>query len=81
MEFQPVGITVRDQGPGIAPDVLARLGDRFFRGGGTQREHGHGLGVSIALRVARLHGLDLAFANRSDGATGLVVTIARGGTQ
>ncbi|WP_029049651.1 ATP-binding protein [Cupriavidus sp. amp6] len=81
VDFQPDRITVRDQGPGIAPAVLARLGDRFFRGGGAQREHGHGLGVSIALRVARLHGLDLAFANRADGATGLVVTIARGGAQ
>ncbi|WP_455280700.1 ATP-binding protein [Cupriavidus necator] len=80
IDFQPDGITVRDQGPGVAPDVLARLGDRFFRGGSGHREQGHGLGISIAQRVARLHGLEIAFSNRSDGTgKGLAVRIARGG--
>lgn len=80
VDFQPDGITVRDQGPGVAPDVLARLGDRFFRGGSGQREQGHGLGISIARRVARLHGLEIAFANRTDGAgKGLAVRIGRCG--
>ncbi|UIF87345.1 ATP-binding protein [Cupriavidus sp. UYPR2.512] len=80
IDFRPDGVTVRDQGPGVAPDVLARLGDRFFRGGSGQREQGHGLGISIAQRVARLHGLEIAFANRTDGAgKGLAVRIAHGG--
>lgn len=56
MDFRADAIVVCDEGPGVAPEVLARLGDRFFRGGG-QREQGHGLGISIAQRVARLHGL------------------------
>ncbi|WP_432259914.1 ATP-binding protein [Cupriavidus sp. TMH.W2] len=80
IEFRPDSVTVRDQGPGVAPDVLARLGDRFFRGGSGQREQGHGLGISIAQRVARLHGLEIAFANRVDGAGGgLAVRIAYSG--
>ncbi|MGH8784456.1 MAG: ATP-binding protein [Cupriavidus necator] len=80
IDFRPDGVTVRDQGPGVAPDVLARLGDRFFRGGSAQREQGHGLGISIAQRVARLHGLEIAFANRTDGVgKGLAVRIAYGG--
>ncbi|SCU76338.1 Signal transduction histidine kinase [Cupriavidus necator] len=80
IDFRPDSVTVRDQGPGVAPDVLARLGDRFFRGGSGQREQGHGLGISIAQRVARLHGLEIAFANRTDGAgKGLAVRIAHGG--
>ncbi|RDK11060.1 ATP-binding protein [Cupriavidus lacunae] len=80
VDFRPDSVTVRDQGPGVAPDVLARLGDRFFRGGAGQREQGHGLGISIAQRVARLHGLEIAFANRSDGAgRGLAVRIAYSG--
>ncbi|MDQ0141935.1 ATP-binding protein [Cupriavidus necator] len=80
VDFRPDSITVRDQGPGVAPELLARLGDRFFRGGMGQREQGHGLGISIAQRVARLHGLEMAFANRTDGAgTGLAVRLAHGG--
>ncbi|EYS92753.1 histidine kinase [Cupriavidus sp. SK-4] len=80
IDFRPDSVTVLDQGPGVAPNVLARLGDRFFRGGSGQREQGHGLGISIAQRVARLHGLEIAFANRTDGAgKGLAVRIAHGG--
>lgn len=80
MDFRADAIIVCDEGPGVAPELLARLGDRFFRGGG-QREQGHGLGISIAQRVARLHGLDIAFANRGDGHKGLTVRIFRCGGQ
>lgn len=75
LAFAPDRITVSDHGPGVAPALLPRLGDRFFRGAG-QREQGNGLGISIARRVAVLHGLTLTYANRpgADG-SGLVATI------
>lgn len=77
VDFRADCILIRDQGPGVAPDVLARLGDRFFRGAGA-REQGHGLGISIAQRVARLHGLAIVFANRTEGGgPGLSVRIGR----
>jgi two-component system sensor histidine kinase QseC len=69
-------LTVEDDGPGLAPDVLARLGDRFFRPAG-QAASGSGLGVSIVRRVAELHGLDLHFANRAAPATGVRVEVTR----
>lgn len=59
-------ITVSDQGPGIPADHLARLGERFYRPAG-QTQPGSGLGVSIAMRIAQLHGLHLDFHNRSEG--------------
>ncbi|SDD92075.1 histidine kinase [Cupriavidus sp. YR651] len=75
LAFAQDRITVSDHGPGVAPDLLPRLGDRFFRGA-NQREQGNGLGISIARRVAVLHGLTVSFANRhpTDG-SGLVATI------
>lgn len=79
LRFGEDAIVVEDNGPGVAPDALARLGDRFFRETG-QREHGNGLGISIARRVAHLHGLAIAFTNRGDGhpgTCGLVATITR----
>jgi NtrC-family two-component system sensor histidine kinase KinB len=42
-----VRISVRDQGPGIAPEYQSRIFDRFFRIPGTEAA-GNGLGLSIS---------------------------------
>jgi two-component system, OmpR family, sensor histidine kinase QseC len=47
-------IRISDNGPGVAPDVLARLGERFYRPPG-QDQTGAGLGLSIVHRIADLH--------------------------
>lgn len=80
LTFSPSQISVDDQGPGVAPEVLPRLGDRFLRAAGNE-EAGSGLGVSIARRIAHAHGMRIAFAMRdaqSDFGPGLRVTIRRG---
>ncbi|CAB3789377.1 Sensor protein QseC [Pararobbsia alpina] len=46
-----VRITVRDDGPGVAPGDLSYLTNRFFRAPGTQAT-GSGLGLSIVARIA-----------------------------
>src|SRR5690606_25343580 len=69
-------ISVRDRGPGVLPELLPRLGDRFFRVAG-QSTIGSGLGLSIAGRVARLHGLELLLENRAGG--GFCATLQRAG--
>jgi two-component system sensor histidine kinase QseC len=76
LRLAPDSLVVEDDGPGLAPEVLARLGDRFFRPAG-QAAAGSGLGVSIVRRVAALHGLDVHFANRAPPATGLRVEVRR----
>lgn len=55
-----VHITVEDSGPGVSPDVLPRLGTRFFRASAARERSsgGSGLGLSIVREVMR----------RSDGA-------------
>ena len=52
-----VQIHVVDQGPGVSPDVLPRLFDRFVSGQGPNG--GLGLGLYLAKRIAALHGGDL----------------------
>jgi len=42
-----VEITVSDAGPGIPPDDLPHVFDRFFRGASTRRVRGSGLGLAI----------------------------------
>jgi two-component system sensor histidine kinase QseC len=53
-----VELTVRDDGPGVAPDDLARLTHRFFRATG-QHATGSGLGLSIVARIAEHFGARL----------------------
>jgi len=50
-------ISIRDNGPGIAPDELPTLFDRYRRGrSGRAHGGGVGLGLSWAREVVRLHG-------------------------
>ncbi len=58
--------TVRDNGPGISPDALARLGERFYRPPG-QDATGSGLGLSIVKRIAALHGMRVSLDNAAEG--------------
>ena len=71
------GFTVEDSGPGLAPDQLQRLGERFFRVVGTNQP-GSGLGWSIVTRIAKQHGLTVQAA-RSPDLGGLSVTVAWAG--
>lgn len=60
------GLSVLDEGPGVAADELARLGERFHRPAGALGT-GSGLGLSIVQRIAALHGLTVAWGPRAEG--------------
>ncbi|MCC7217016.1 MAG: sensor histidine kinase N-terminal domain-containing protein [Burkholderiales bacterium] len=66
-------VSVADEGPGVPREQRARLGQRFFRMQEAQAP-GSGLGLSIALRIAEVHGAVLAF-DAASNAGGLVVTL------
>ncbi|MFR0672247.1 sensor histidine kinase [Enterobacterales bacterium AW_CKDN230030176-1A_HGKHYDSX7] len=61
-----VVISVRDHGPGIAPEHLPQLGEPFFRAPG-QTAAGHGLGLAIARKAAERHGGVLELLNHAQG--------------
>jgi signal transduction histidine kinase len=59
-----VRISVRDNGPGIAPDFRERIFEEFFRVPSTdQTVSGSGLGLAISRRIARLLGGDITFSD------------------
>ncbi|HET9074676.1 MAG TPA: HAMP domain-containing sensor histidine kinase [Solirubrobacteraceae bacterium] len=62
------GLTVSDQGPGVAPAERELIFERFQRGAATGGEAGFGLGLAIGRELARrMHG-ELALAESGTGA-------------
>ena len=58
-------MAVQDNGPGVAPELIPRLGERFFRAMGNGHE-GTGLGLAIVREIAERHGAELAISNQED---------------
>ena len=69
-------ISVEDDGPGISPEHRERVFEPFARLDPSRRRDtgGHGLGLSIVQRIARLHGGDAAIDDSPYG--GARVTIS-----
>ncbi|MFI6943324.1 sensor histidine kinase [Streptomyces sp. NPDC050418] len=52
-------VTVRDHGPGIRPEDLPYVFDRFYRAESARALPGSGLGLAMARQIARAHAADL----------------------
>jgi signal transduction histidine kinase len=83
IKFTPAGGTVRieagivdglpfavvsDTGVGIPLQERGKIFDRFYRGAHSGKSPGHGLGLSIAATIARLHGFKLTVEDNNPGA-------------
>ncbi|MGP3688103.1 ATP-binding protein [Streptomyces sp. IBSNAI002] len=61
-------IAVQDNGPGIPEDVLPHVFDRFYKASASRpKSDGSGLGLSIAVENAHIHGGDITAANGPGG--------------
>jgi two-component system sensor histidine kinase VicK len=70
-------ITVADQGPGIPHDELARVFERFYRGGDGANTSGTGLGLSIAQEMVELMGGALTVKSRSGAGAQFTISVPR----
>ena len=66
-----VRITIRDTGPGIPPEHLPHIFDRFYKADqartATSTASGSGLGLSIVRAIVERHGGTVSAANAPDG--------------
>ena len=74
-------LSVTDTGEGIPEEALGRVFDRFYRvdSSRSRATGGHGLGLSIALRIAALHDAELTAESRLGEGSRFTVRFRRKG--
>lgn len=68
-------VEVHDHGPGIDPELLPRVFDRFVQGEPSRSASGSGLGLSIVQAVAAEHGGQVTAANATTGGAMLTLRL------
>ncbi|OPX88950.1 MAG: Sporulation kinase E [Pelotomaculum sp. PtaB.Bin104] len=68
MDKEEVILSVQDQGEGIKPDVLEKIGTPFF----TTKDYGTGLGLAVCYGIAARHNAKIKVETSANGTTFLV---------
>jgi signal transduction histidine kinase len=66
-------LRVLDTGPGIDPEDLPHLFERFYRGRSAEWTSGSGIGLAVASELVTAHGGTIDAGNRPEG--GAVFTV------
>lgn len=74
-------ISVRDHGPGLAPELVGQAADRFWRGADAGEVPGTGLGLAIATDLMRSIGGDLEMTPADGGGLKVALRIQDGDTE
>ena len=69
MNQNDVVLTVSDQGYGIPPEVMEKIGTPFF----TTKENGTGLGLAVCYNIAARHNADIKIKTGSKGTTFFII--------
>ena len=78
---QEIALTINDDGPGFAPEIMERIGEPYVTGRRHLRHSvdveagGLGLGLFIAKTLLERSGARLAFTNRAAPARGACVQV------
>ncbi|MFI5274650.1 MAG: sensor histidine kinase, partial [Ktedonobacterales bacterium] len=69
-----VRVSVRDRGPGLPPDEVPRVWERFHQVPGIAMEHGSGIGLGLGLFICK------TIIERHGGEVGVTSAPGRGST-
>jgi two-component system sensor histidine kinase KdpD len=70
-------LTVADNGPGLAPDAVGRIFDKFYRATGAPAG-GTGLGLSIVKGFVEAQGGQVEAENRAGGGAAFTIRLPLG---
>jgi signal transduction histidine kinase len=69
-------LEVRDTGPGIQPDEIERVFDRFYRGSSV-RAGGSGIGLAVVRDLVRAHGGEVSVESEPGAGSRFLVVLPR----
>ncbi len=74
-----VNLAVTDRGPGMSPEQIAKIFDRFYRAesGPSDRTRGFGLGLALVRRLGALLGIDVSVESKPGQGTTFRLKIPR----
>jgi heavy metal sensor kinase len=72
-----IEVTIADTGPGIVPEHLPHIFDRFYRTDDSRTTSGTGLGLAIALSIAQAHGGSIRVESKIGQGTIFIVQLAK----
>lgn len=74
-EEERLRLTVSDDGPGLPPENLPHIFDRFYRADAARSTAGSGLGLAIVKEIVRRHGGEVRAENRQPTGAAIVVEL------
>lgn len=69
-------IRIEDEGPGIPPESMEHIFDKFYQSDSSRKEEGSGLGLALVKRVLSLCGGRVRAENRPEGGCVFTVTLS-----
>lgn len=73
-QHQAIEIEIEDSGPGIHPEDINKVFERFYRAH-SDKASGSGLGLAIAKEIAWKHHAEIILNNKQPKSTGLIVKV------
>lgn len=70
-------VYIRDQGPGIPKEQIPRVFEQFYQGDLSHKREGAGLGLSIAYKIAQLHGGSIECSSKVGKGTTFTVHLSK----
>lgn len=72
-----VRVAIEDEGPGVPPDALPHLFERFYRGDSARGRGGAGLGLTVAAAIVAAHQGSISAEPGSEGGLRVMVRLPR----